>query len=46
MAIGRGDVEPRVGASVWIGDEVGERLMERPNRVIDVSLEDKERIDG
>ena len=45
MVIWRGDVKPRIGAPVWIGDEVGERLMEWPNRITDIFLEDKERID-
>ena len=42
--IRRGDVEPRVGASGCVGDEVGERLMERSNRMIGILLKDKERI--
>ena len=42
MVIWRGDVKPRIGTPGWIGGEVGERLMERPNGMIDILLEDKE----
>jgi hypothetical protein len=41
MMIWRGDVKPRVGAPSLIGDEVRERLVEWPDRVIYILLEDK-----
>ena len=45
MVIWRGDVEPLGGAPGWIGDEVGERLVEWPNGLIGIFLKDKEGVD-
>jgi len=45
MVIWGVDVEPPVGAPGWIGDEVRERLVERSDGIIDILLEDEERID-
>ena len=43
MLVGGAKSEPLIGASSWIGDEVGKGLVERPNGLVDVFLEDEER---
>ena len=44
MLFGRADAKPWVGASVWINNEVWKRLVERSNGVINVFVDDEERV--
>ena len=45
VLVGGTNSEPLIDASVWIGDEVRKRLVEGPNRLVDVLTENEERVD-